>query len=63
MDHAQQLVADQISDALAARQNADHPGTDYCIECGEPISAKRKAVQPHACRCISCQQIHEMETM
>lgn len=34
-------------------------GTVHCIDCGDPISAKRKAAVPSSKRCFECQEDHE----
>lgn len=45
---------------LAARSAQEEQlkvgGKVFCLGCGEPISAKRLAAVPDACRCTECQQ-------
>ena len=36
-------------------------GSTICIECGAPISDKRRLAAPFARRCIDCQTLHEAE--
>ena len=60
IDLAQARQQDDIDHALAARKAAK-PGTDVCTveDCGEPISAARKAMG--ATRCVDCQADVERE--
>ena len=48
----------QVADALD-RIAAEEYGA--CLECGEPISAKRLAALPWAARCLSCQEVADRE--
>lgn len=43
--------------AIALKQ----PGSTECIDCGDPISTKRRLAAPFACRCIDCQTLFEAE--
>ena len=53
--------ADQERDAGVARSIAElgTKGALACVDCGEPISAERRAAMPSACRCIDCQSQRE----
>lgn len=37
-------------------------GRRICLGCGEPLSARRLAVQPAAVRCVECQDLAERGT-
>src|SRR5271165_225954 len=43
----------------AALKRMDHGEFGICLECEEPISAKRLAVVPWAAYCLQCQQLHD----
>ncbi|MEC8917795.1 MAG: TraR/DksA C4-type zinc finger protein [Pseudomonadota bacterium] len=55
----------QQADDLAAKLRADRqarerlPGTEFCIDCEEPIPAARRLALPHARRCIECQEFSD----
>lgn len=36
-------------------------GAAHCVDCGDDIPAARRAANPHACRCLECQQYFEKE--
>jgi len=36
-------------------------GSPDCVDCDEPISAKRRAAVPYAKRCAECQTTYERE--
>ncbi len=38
----------------AALKRLDEGDYGYCVGCGEPIPAKRLAIDPTAARCVSC---------
>lgn len=61
-DLAEQL-AEQERDAgiRAAARALSGDGFTHCIDCGEPIDARRRAAVPGVKRCFLCQQAHEME--
>ncbi|WP_363928338.1 TraR/DksA C4-type zinc finger protein [Thalassospira sp.] len=40
--------------AQSRKSLGSHGQTD-CVDCGEPIAPKRLAANPHACRCLDCQ--------
>jgi phage/conjugal plasmid C-4 type zinc finger TraR family protein len=48
---------DTVNDAVARcrTQIPSGKGTDYCIECEEPIPEARKRAVPGARLCVSCQ--------
>lgn len=48
-------------DEAIARIHAElsTPGAEDCVDCGQPIPAKRRAAMPSAVRCIACQSHHE----
>lgn len=60
IDLAQARQQDDVDHALAARRPVK-PGTDFCVmlDCGEPITAARKALG--ATRCVDCQVDAERE--
>jgi len=43
----------------AALKRMDHGEFGICLECEEPISAKRLAVVPWAAYCLQCQELHD----
>ena len=43
----------------AALKRIDNGEFGVCLECDEPISAKRLAVVPWAAYCLQCQQLHD----
>jgi phage/conjugal plasmid C-4 type zinc finger TraR family protein len=59
MDYVQQHNDDFQTYALQQQLNRQgpirHSGVLLCIDCDQPIPAARRAVAPHAFRCISCQ--------
>lgn len=63
IDHAnaqtEQILAIQIKNATT--RTVPNAIVD-CVNCGEPIGEKRKAVAPYAVRCIDCQRQFEKET-
>jgi DnaK suppressor protein len=48
-----------LRDVNAALQRTRDGCFGTCVECDEPISAKRLAAVPWASRCIGCQEIAE----
>ena len=44
-----------------ARANLKKPGSEICIECGNPIPEKRRKAASFAVRCVECQTIQEQE--
>lgn len=63
-DAAQLLEERERSASLAAiRRPPPEPGRrkaePYCESCGDEIEAERLAVQPHARRCLQCQEARE----
>ena len=62
-DRAQQRTEEILADALAEHQrravSAAGPGLSHCADCGEPISAARRAAVAGCRRCVDCQQIFE----
>lgn len=49
---SEQILAMQIQNTTA---HTVPNAIKDCIDCGEPIGEKRKAVAPYAVRCIDCQ--------
>ncbi len=45
-----------IEEALVRIDNGEY---GICVNCGEPIVAKRLEYYPYAARCISCQELFE----
>ena len=56
IDRASELEEAAREAAIAnARKQQCLPGSPDCIDCGEEIPAARRAANPHAQRCIICQ--------
>ncbi len=61
-------VQDQIEDSIKdelARLKAVRPAGEsltHCIECGDPIPAKRRELVPGVRFCVDCQAEHDAET-
>lgn len=47
--------------AMAARRAAQvaRPSAEMCVECDEPIPARRQALLPGVQTCVECQAIQE----
>jgi len=45
---------------VAALQRIDDDQFGICLDCEEPISAKRLAAVPWAAYCLSCQELHDV---
>lgn len=62
-DRAQVINEQHLDDALAAhRRRPAYTVADsalVCIDCEEPIPAKRREAAPGCTRCIDCQTMHE----
>lgn len=53
---AQRAEEDMRDRAIGRIRNAMcQKGDEFCVDCGNPIGAKRRAAMPSAIRCISCQ--------
>lgn len=37
----------------------EHNGIRYCLDCGIDIPTQRLAVNPHAIRCVECQEMKD----
>lgn len=48
-----------LAQVVAAVERIDHGEFGICLECEEPISAKRLAVVPWAAYCLQCQDLHD----
>ena len=57
-DRAAAMIEMEISAGIAAARPRG-PGRDDCLECGEPIPARRRETLPSALRCVACQQAWE----
>ncbi|MBT0665742.1 TraR/DksA family transcriptional regulator [Geobacter pelophilus] len=57
MDLCQQINQERIDDALADHYRRRVTGTSltHCVDCGDPIPAKRQIYSPGCCRCVACQ--------
>ena len=59
MEREQRLarMEEQRRRALAAAEQPEHDarGRRICLDCGEPIPARRLRVVPDAVRCVECQ--------
>jgi DnaK suppressor protein len=51
--------ASQVRDVRAALNRLAEGTYGFCVDCDEPISARRLAAVPWAHRCISCQESAE----
>lgn len=51
---------EQRREAQAALQRIQDGSYGICLDCEEPISAKRLAAQPSAARCIGCQEVADV---
>lgn len=49
----------ELAEVEHALQRIDHGVYGLCIDCDEPINAKRLLAYPTALRCIECQSKHE----
>jgi phage/conjugal plasmid C-4 type zinc finger TraR family protein len=61
IDEAQQLEADRLADALAARRAIPQLRVlaGFCCACGDLIEPERNAALPSATRCYHCQVLTE----
>lgn len=59
-DHAT-AISEAERDRLVGKVRGEltGPGLATCIDCGWEIPAARRAANPHATRCIDCQERHE----
>lgn len=57
----EQLDIDMAMRAHRARAAQD-VGNGICRDCGEPIDARRLAVNPAAVRCVQCQGSEELRS-
>jgi phage/conjugal plasmid C-4 type zinc finger TraR family protein len=58
----QDQIDDSVADAVAAaraRLQAEGEGSEYCIECGEPIPEARRRALPGARTCVACQSVRD----
>jgi len=66
IDRAQQLEQSHrersIKNARIAEGHQQNKIGDriFCIDCDTEIPDERLEASPHACRCISCQESHEL---
>lgn len=63
IDQAQGYNQDFQDFALELQKQSrelDNYTGDYCLDCGEEIPEERRQAMPGCCRCISCQEEHEM---
>lgn len=54
---AQQNLDAALQKAALPKANA----ITECVDCGEPIGAKRKQAVPWAVRCVHCQAVLELQ--
>ena len=45
--------------AMPAGTQKRRDGVVVCVDCGEPVPAKRLVVLPRASRCVDCQEIQD----
>lgn len=55
IDDANKTAAVYLSAALSHRKKPVANDITDCIDCGDPIGAKRKQAAPHTTYCIECQ--------
>lgn len=61
-DQANELAErERENGILAAARAMAGGGFTHCIECGEEISAQRRAAYRGAKRCVECQTAYELE--
>lgn len=54
------LAQDAMERESIPQMVPDGPGTIYCVDCGDKISAARKAAYPSCTRCAECQAAWEV---
>ena len=61
IDIAQARQAEDVRLALAAHRarRTSGPGSDTCLECGDPIPAARREAAPGCRLCVDCQAMVE----
>lgn len=59
IDDANKTAAVHLNAALSRIRRAMPNNINDCVDCGDPIGAKRKQAAPHATYCIECQQYHK----
>ena len=59
-DRAMAMVEMEISAGIAAARPRGEGRAD-CLDCGEPIPARRREKHPTAVRCVPCQEQHERD--
>ena len=60
--HNDEFQAYALQQQLKRQGPVGQIGAMICIDCDQPIPAARRAVAPHAFRCISCQTEFERST-
>lgn len=57
-DAVTKQIDSTIDDAVAAARAklGKGPGSEFCLECGEPIPQKRRQALPGVQYCVNCQQ-------
>ncbi|MFW2341106.1 DksA/TraR family C4-type zinc finger protein [Brevundimonas sp.] len=53
LDQIEDTVGDGVSSARARLPTG--PGTEECVECGEPIPERRRLALPGVTTCVQCQ--------
>ncbi|MFH2710465.1 TraR/DksA family transcriptional regulator [Klebsiella aerogenes] len=62
IDQANELAQQRIDMAIAAhRINHNAVSAEHCSECGESISAPRRAAVPGCQTCAECQSVIELK--
>lgn len=54
----QERLEARLRDDAAQREGL--AGSELCVDCDEPIPAKRRALLPYATRCVDCAAFEEM---
>lgn len=50
-------LAERLERERLARES--QPGTEECIECGDPIPPRRREAMPWVTRCVPCQEFED----
>lgn len=54
-----EVLANQAAVNAVHETPFDIEGKRVCLDCYEPIASKRLAANPHAVRCVECQNDHD----
>ncbi len=63
IDQAQPFEQARLDNTIARfARGLRRQGSEFCIDCGDPIPEARRKANPNANRCIGCQEIFEGNT-